>query len=103
MVRSVARNRIQDRPKLFRSAGEGLAQSDEEDSKPWVVVVPFCLPGERVKCRVFKNDRMHSLADFMQIIRPNSVLRDNEKVNCKYFSKCGGCQYQVRAVLGLLR
>ncbi|KAJ4474161.1 S-adenosyl-L-methionine-dependent methyltransferase [Lentinula lateritia] len=81
--------------KAISSNGEGLAQSDEEDSKPWVVVVPFCLPGERVKCRVFKNDRMHSLADFMQIIRPNSVLRDNEKVNCKYFSKCGGCQYQM--------
>ncbi|KAJ3988749.1 S-adenosyl-L-methionine-dependent methyltransferase [Lentinula detonsa] len=81
--------------KTISSNGEGLAQSCEEDSIPWVVVVPFCLPGERVKCRVFKNDRMHSLADFIQIIRPNTELRDAERVKCKYFSKCGGCQYQM--------
>lgn len=81
----------------LRFPGDGLAQSDEEGIKPWVVVVPFCLPGERVKCRVFKNDRMHSQADFIQVIRPNPELRDDERVKCKYFAKCGGCQYQVRA------
>ncbi|KAJ3773514.1 tRNA methyltransferase [Lentinula raphanica] len=77
------------------SNGEGLAQSIEENSIPWVVVVPFCLPGERVKCRVFKNDRMHSLADFIEVIQPNLELRNNERVKCRYFSKCGGCQYQM--------
>ncbi|KAF9078824.1 tRNA methyltransferase [Rhodocollybia butyracea] len=81
--------------KAISSHGDGLAQSDEEGIKPWVVVVPFCLPGERVKCRVFKNDRMHSQADFMQVIRPNPEFRDDERVKCKYFAKCGGCQYQM--------
>ncbi|KAJ4490224.1 tRNA methyltransferase [Lentinula aciculospora] len=85
--------------KSVSSNGEGLAQSDEEGSKAWVVVVPFCLPGDRVKCRVFKNDRMHSLADFIQIIRPNPELRDDKRVKCKYFSKCGGCQYQASTML----
>ncbi|KAJ3715043.1 S-adenosyl-L-methionine-dependent methyltransferase [Lentinula raphanica] len=81
--------------KASTSNGEGLAQSTEENSIPWVVVVPFCLPGERVKCRVFKNDRMHSLADFIEVIQPNLELRNDERVKCRYFSKCGGCQYQM--------
>ncbi|KIK68582.1 hypothetical protein GYMLUDRAFT_36039 [Collybiopsis luxurians FD-317 M1] len=81
--------------KAISSNGEGLALSDEESAKPWVVVVPFSLPGERVKCHIYKNDRLHSFADFRQIVRPNSELRDNARVKCRYFSKCGGCQYQM--------
>jgi tRNA (uracil-5-)-methyltransferase len=81
------------------NAGDGLAQSDREDIRPWVVVVPFTLPGERVRARVFRNERMHSMADFIEIIRPNPELRDDARIKCKYFAQCGGCQYQVRIPL----
>ncbi|KAF5389637.1 hypothetical protein D9757_004151 [Collybiopsis confluens] len=81
--------------KAISSNGEGLAVSDEEGASPWIIVVPFSLPGERVKCRIFKNERLHSLADFIQIVRPNPDLRDDARVKCQYFSKCGGCQYQM--------
>ena len=32
-------------------------------------------------------------------VKPNPELRDDSRVKCKYFTKCGGCQYQVRALL----
>ncbi|KAK1229120.1 tRNA(m5U54)methyltransferase [Marasmius sp. AFHP31] len=81
--------------KAVCSNGDGLAQSDVEGAKPWVVVVPFTLPGERVRAKIFKNARMHSIADFLEIVRPNPELRDDSRVKCQYFSKCGGCQYQM--------
>ncbi|KAF5371304.1 hypothetical protein D9758_004267 [Tetrapyrgos nigripes] len=81
--------------KAISPNGAGLAQSDSEDKRRWVVVVPFALPGERVKARIYKNARMHSLADFIEIVRPNSELRDDSRIQCRYFSKCGGCQYQM--------
>lgn len=34
------------------SHGEGLALNDEKD---WVVAVPFCVPGERVLAKVYRN------------------------------------------------
>ncbi|KAF9269872.1 tRNA methyltransferase [Marasmius fiardii PR-910] len=81
--------------KALCSNGDGLAQSDSIDILPWVVVVPFSLPGERVRVKIFKNDRMHSIADVLEIIRPNPQMRDDSRVQCRYFSKCGGCQYQM--------
>uniref|UniRef100_A0A0W0FSW6 Putative tRNA methyltransferase n=2 Tax=Moniliophthora roreri TaxID=221103 RepID=A0A0W0FSW6_MONRR len=81
--------------KMICSNGDGLAQSDREDIRPWVVVVPFAMPGERVRAKIFRNERMHSMADFIEIVRPNLELRDDARIKCKYFSKCGGCQYQM--------
>ncbi|KAK7040752.1 tRNA(m5U54)methyltransferase [Paramarasmius palmivorus] len=81
--------------KAICSNGDGLAQSDREDIRPWVVVVPFTLPGERVRARIFRNERMHSMADFIEIVRPNPELRDDARIKCKYFAQCGGCQYQM--------
>ncbi|KAG7095191.1 hypothetical protein E1B28_005968 [Marasmius oreades] len=81
--------------KAICSNGDGLAQSDTVHAPPWVVVVPFSLPGERVRVKIFKNNRMHSVADFIEILRPNTELRDDSRVQCRYFSKCGGCQYQM--------
>lgn len=81
--------------KSICSNGDGLAQADIVDATPWVVVVPFSLPGERVRAKIFKNDRLHSIADFLETVRPNSEMRDDCRVQCPYFSKCGGCQYQM--------
>lgn len=68
---------------------------EEEAKTPWVVILPFSLPGEVVRAKVYRNARMHSVADLVEVITPNLALRDDSRVQCRYFSKCGGCQYQV--------
>ncbi|KAJ6556644.1 S-adenosyl-L-methionine-dependent methyltransferase [Mycena vulgaris] len=76
------------------SSGSALATSPES-TRPWVVVVPFCLPGETIRVRVFRNARMHSLADLIEVVTPNPEFRDDSLVQCKYFASCAGCQYQM--------
>ncbi|KAJ7185134.1 hypothetical protein GGX14DRAFT_383695, partial [Mycena pura] len=51
----------------------------------WVVVVPFALPGETIRVKVYRNARMHSVADLLEITTPNLELRDNSRVQCKLF------------------
>ncbi len=34
----------------------------------WVVMVPFTLPGERVRARVFRNHRNFSEADLLEVL-----------------------------------
>ena len=57
----------------------------------WVVFVPFALPGERVKARVFRNDKTYSQADLIDVLdaSPGRV-----EAGCPLFGDCGGCQYQ---------
>ncbi|KAJ6550713.1 tRNA methyltransferase [Mycena sp. CBHHK59/15] len=76
------------------STGSALATSAEAN-RPWVVVVPFALPGETIRVKIYKNARMHSLADLLEIVTPNHEFRDSSRVQCKYFGSCGGCQYQM--------
>ncbi|MCP5537323.1 MAG: class I SAM-dependent RNA methyltransferase [Akkermansiaceae bacterium] len=63
-----------------RSLGEG-----------WVVFIPSVLPGEKVLARVFRNDKSHSQADLVKVIKPSP---DRLEPRCELFGKCGGCQYQ---------
>jgi tRNA (uracil-5-)-methyltransferase len=39
---------------------------------------------------------MHSVADLLAVVTPNPALRDQSRVQCRYFGTCAGCQYQVR-------
>ena len=57
----------------------------------WVVMVPFVIPGELVKVRIYRNHSHYSEADLLEIIEP-SEYRVSPK--CALFSACGGCQYQ---------
>lgn len=57
----------------------------------WVVMVPFVIPGELVKVRIYRNHSHYSEADLIEIIEP-SEYRVSPK--CALFSACGGCQYQ---------
>lgn len=66
--------------------GAGIAKPDN-----WVVFIPFTLPGEKVKVRVWRNEANCSHADLVEIITP-SPSRIEPK--CKLFAICGGCQYQ---------
>jgi len=57
----------------------------------WVIMTPFCLPGERVRVRVFRNHKNYSEADLLSVLRasPHRV-----EPRCELFGQCGGCQYQ---------
>ncbi len=62
------------------------------DAAPaWVVMVPFTLPGERVRARVFRNHKNYSEADPLEILTPSP---HRIAPRCPIFGSCGGCQYQ---------
>lgn len=64
--------------------------------RPWVIITPHALPGEKIRVRVYDNGRLSSQADLLEVIEPNPEWRDMARVKCKYFTQCSGCQYQVR-------
>ena len=76
--------------------GDGVARVRLPDleGEGWVVFVPFTLPGEKVRARVFRNDKNHSRADLLEILDPSP---DRARPGCPLFGECGGCQYQHMA------
>ncbi|HET7537073.1 MAG TPA: class I SAM-dependent RNA methyltransferase [Candidatus Didemnitutus sp.] len=62
-----------------------------ENSSGWVVMVPFTLPGEKIRARVYRNHKNYSEADLLHVLVP-SPHRIAPK--CPLFGTCGGCQYQ---------
>ncbi|MBI2518011.1 MAG: class I SAM-dependent RNA methyltransferase [Opitutae bacterium] len=73
--------------------GSGLgrvALPGQPDAK-WVVMVPFTLPGERVRVRVFRNHKNFSEADLLEVLTPSP---HRVVARCALFGRCGGCQYQ---------
>ncbi|KXN80741.1 tRNA (uracil(54)-C(5))-methyltransferase [Leucoagaricus sp. SymC.cos] len=83
--------------KSLSPSGDAVAipASDELSKAPWAIILPFSLPGEVVRAKVYRHARMHSVADFIEVVQPNLEMRDDSKVQCRYFGKCGGCQYQM--------
>ncbi|KAI0479523.1 uracil-5--methyltransferase [Xylariaceae sp. FL0804] len=76
------------------STGDGLGL--QEGSRR-VYVVPFAVPGDKVKIRVYRHEQReppYSVADFLSVVKP-SADRDDGRVKCKYFASCGGCQFQM--------
>ncbi|MEM9227421.1 MAG: class I SAM-dependent RNA methyltransferase [Verrucomicrobiota bacterium] len=57
----------------------------------WVVMVPFALPDELVRVRIYRNHKQHSDADLLEVLTPSPQRVSPE---CDLFGKCGGCQYQ---------
>ncbi|HVZ65982.1 MAG TPA: class I SAM-dependent RNA methyltransferase [Lacunisphaera sp.] len=57
----------------------------------WVVMVPFTLPGERVRVRVYRNHKNYSEADLLAVLKPSP---HRVAPPCPVFGTCGGCQYQ---------
>jgi 23S rRNA (uracil1939-C5)-methyltransferase/tRNA (uracil-5-)-methyltransferase len=66
--------------------GLGLARVDG-----WVVMVPYVIPGERVRVRIFRNFQNYSDADLLDVIEASP---DRVAPQCPLFQTCGGCQYQ---------
>lgn len=67
--------------------GDGLGRVDG-----WVVMVPHCLPGERVLARIWHNAANFSRGDLVKILRESP---DRVAPVCPLFGECGGCQYQT--------
>lgn len=67
-----------------------VALPGEADAK-WVVMVPFTLPGERIRARVFRNHKNFSEADLLDVLTPSP---HRIAAPCPLFGRCGGCQYQ---------
>lgn len=75
------------------STGDGLARQGDHSH---IYVVPSTVPGDVARVKVYRHfpSEHHSTADFVSIVRP-SPLRDDSRVRCPYFTKCGGCQFQM--------
>ena len=74
------------------STGEGLAQ--QKGSKQ-IYVVPFTVPGDVVKVKAYRHLKEgYTVADFLSVVKP-SPKRDDARINCQYFGKCSGCQFQM--------
>jgi tRNA/tmRNA/rRNA uracil-C5-methylase (TrmA/RlmC/RlmD family) len=72
-------------------SGLGRVALAGETEARWVVMVPFTLPGERVRARVFRNHKNFSEADLVEVLTPSA---DRVVPRCPLFGRCGGCQYQ---------
>lgn len=75
--------------------GIGVGRVDD-----WVVMVPFALPGETVRARVFRNRSSYSEADLIEVLNP---APERVAPQCPLFGTCGGCQYQHLSYEGQLR
>jgi 23S rRNA (uracil1939-C5)-methyltransferase/tRNA (uracil-5-)-methyltransferase len=102
----VARPRFNDHPFAYHqeieleiatltNLGLGLGRvsldASAEGAGGWVVMVPFTLPGERVRARVYRNHKNFSEADVVAILTPSPR---RVAPRCPLFGRCGGCQYQ---------
>jgi len=72
-------------------SGLGRVPLPGQPEAKWVVMVPFTLPGERVRARVFRNHKNFSEADLVTVLTPSP---DRVAPRCALFGRCGGCQYQ---------
>lgn len=77
------------------SNGDGLALIPHpvNPEGKQIAIVPFGLPGDIVDIRVFKSHPLHVESDLLKV-KTAAPLRDDSLINCKYFGKCSGCQYQ---------
>lgn len=57
----------------------------------WVIMVPFTLPGETVRVRIYRNHKNFSEADLVEVVTPSP---HRIEPRCSLFGRCGGCQYQ---------
>lgn len=78
-------------PNAVAKRAEGGGGATIENSSGWVVMVPFTLPGERVRARIFRNHKNFSEADLVEVLTPSV---DRVTPQCPLFGRCGGCQYQ---------
>lgn len=70
----------------LNNEGTGVGRFDG-----WVVMVPYALPGEKVRVRIWRNHKNYSDADLLEVLVSSS---SRVEPRCELFGNCGGCQYQ---------
>lgn len=73
------------------SNGLGLGFDQERQR---VVCVPFAVPGDTVNVHIYRTEEYYLEAEIREIVKPSGLREEGAKPFCKYFGKCGGCQYQ---------
>ena len=73
------------------SSSTGPSSQLPQPASGWVVMVPFTLPGEKVRARVYRNHKNFSEADLIEVVTASPRRVDPR---CPLFGTCGGCQYQ---------
>ncbi|HDD35749.1 MAG TPA: 23S rRNA (uracil(1939)-C(5))-methyltransferase RlmD, partial [Candidatus Desulfofervidus auxilii] len=68
------------------AGGWGLARSDGK-----VIFVPYVLPEEIVRIKIFEEKKDYSLAHLIEVIDPSA---QRILPSCPHFGICGGCDYQ---------
>jgi 23S rRNA (uracil1939-C5)-methyltransferase len=66
--------------------GNGLGKSEGR-----VVFVAGTMPGDRVKAAFTKIKDSFSEADLVEVVKKSP---DRIEPRCKFFDRCGGCQFQ---------
>jgi tRNA/tmRNA/rRNA uracil-C5-methylase (TrmA/RlmC/RlmD family) len=66
--------------------GEGVGRVDE-----FVVFVPFVITGEKVEVEITEVKKNFARAKLLRVIMPSP---ERMEPPCRYFARCGGCQYQ---------
>lgn len=66
--------------------GEGVGRVDE-----LVVFVPFVLVGETVEAEITEVKKNFARARLLRVVTPSP---ERVAPECRYFTQCGGCQYQ---------
>ena len=88
---SAVTRQLQATPEAAASEFEHRESKIENPSTRWVVMVPFTLPGEKVRVRIYRNHKNFSEADLVEVLTPSPHRIDPR---CPLFGRCGGCQYQ---------
>ncbi len=68
--------------------GQGVGRYGDDN---WVIFVPFAIPGELVKARIYRNMPTFSESDLVEVLEPSPHRLEPK---CSLFGDCGGCQYQ---------
>lgn len=79
------------------STGDGIGRKYGNSEASQVYVVPFAIPGDVVRVKAYRHIRgpsPYTQADFIAVQTP-SPDRDDSLIGCRYFAKCGGCQFQM--------
>lgn len=67
--------------------GEGLGRLPEGK----IVFVPYVIPGEKVRITIVEDHKDYAIAQVEDVIDPSP---SRVKPPCRYYTLCGGCQFQ---------
>ena len=55
------------------------------------VFVPYTAIGDTIEAKNFKGCKTYAFGKMISLIKPS---QDRIEIDCKYFTKCGGCTYR---------